>query len=112
MSSSAGVRTSFFVAMGHSPILDWMITRPPPGQTSVDHVLLDFIRLLPRMAARDPDRAWVDHPDGCILILDNAREHDAVALTVVREAGVFALLLPPYSPDFNPIEDAFSVGSS
>jgi len=44
--------------------------------------------------------------------LDNARVHDEVALEKVRDAGVVVLLLPPYSPDFNPIEDVFSVGSS
>jgi len=38
--------------------------------------------------------------------------HDEVALATVRDAGLVVLLLPPYSPDFNPIEDVFSVGSS
>jgi len=46
------------------------------------------------------------------LNLDNARVHDEVALAAVRARGVFVLLLPPYSPDFNPIEDVFSTGSS
>ena len=45
-------------------------------------------------------------------MLDNARIHDEVSLEVLRDAGVFVLSLPPYSPDFNPIEDVFSVGSS
>ncbi|KAK1858805.1 hypothetical protein I4F81_001405 [Pyropia yezoensis] len=70
------------------------------------------ISLLPYMGARDPEKAWVDQPDRCVLVLDNARVHDAVALSILRQAGVFVLLLPPYSPDFNPIEDVFSVGSS
>jgi len=51
-------------------------------------------------------------PRGCVPVLDNARIQDEVALERVRAAGVFVLLLPPYSPDFNPIEDVFSVGSS
>jgi len=45
-------------------------------------------------------------------VLDNAHIHDEVSLEVLRDAGVFVLSLPPYSPDFNPIEDVFSVGSS
>eukprot|EP00170_Pyropia_yezoensis_P003613 contig_15108_g3623 len=64
--------------------------------------------LLPYMDACDPEKAWVDQPDRCVLVLDNARVHDAVALSIdLREAGVFVLLLPPYSPEFNPIEDVF-----
>jgi len=47
-----------------------------------------------------------------VLVLDNARIHDEVALTAVRAASVVVSLLPPYSPDFNPIEDVFAVGSS
>ena len=34
-----GVRTSFFVAMAHDRVLDWMVTRPPPAQTSVDFLI-------------------------------------------------------------------------
>jgi len=36
VASSAEVRTSFFVAMAHDRLLDWVVTRPPPAQTSVD----------------------------------------------------------------------------
>jgi len=52
VASSAGVRTSVSVAMAHDRILDWLITRPPPGQTSVDFILflkkcvLPFMRLM------------------------------------------------------------------
>ena len=31
---------------------------------------------------------------------------------MLRDAGIFALSLPPYSPELNPIDDVFSVGSS
>jgi len=57
-------------------------------------------------------REWSQQPERCVLVLDNARIHDEGALTAVRAAGVVVLLLPPYSPDFNPIEDVFAVGSS
>ena len=39
VASSADVRTSVFVAMAHDEVVDWMITRPPPGQSSVGFVL-------------------------------------------------------------------------
>lgn len=36
VSFSGGVRTSFLVAMSHTCMLGWMITCPPPGQTSAN----------------------------------------------------------------------------
>lgn len=109
--SSRGVRTSFLVAMAHDEVLDWLITRPPPGQSSVDFLLFVVSFLLPRMTAYDATREWDAQERRCVLVLDNARVHDQLALTRVRAAGVFVMLLPPYSPDFNLIEDVFSVGS-
>ena len=44
-----------------------------------------------------------------VVIMDNAPIHhvdDAVQMN--EEAGAFAIFLPPYSPDLNPIEEAFS----
>jgi len=107
-----GVRTSFFVAMAHDRVLDWMVTRPPPAQTSVDFLIFVTNFLLPHMRSVGEGRAWGEQPDRCVLVLYNARVHDEVALTTRRDAGVFVLSLPPYSPNFNPIEDIFSVGSS
>jgi len=67
--------------------------------------------VLPGMTAC-VEGGWAEQPPRCILVLDNARIKDEVALQMVRAAGVFDLLLPPYSPDLNPIADVFSVGSS
>jgi len=64
------------------------------------------------MHAVEAGRARDEQPNRCVLFLDNARIHDEVALAAVRAAGVVFLLLPPYSPDLNPIEDVFSVDSS
>jgi hypothetical protein len=48
-------------------------------------------------------------PQGSILVLDNARIHYSATLRQkVEEAGCFLLYLPPYSPDFSPIEHAWS----
>ena len=46
---------------------------------------------------------------GDIVILDNLPAHKgAAAQEVIQAAGATLRFLPPYSPDFNPIENAFS----
>jgi transposase len=46
---------------------------------------------------------------GDIVILDNLpAQKRAVALTAIDARGAQLRFLPPYSPDFNPIEMAFS----
>lgn len=47
--------------------------------------------------------------EGDIVILDNLPAHKPVAIReAIEAAGAAMLFLPPYSPDFNPIELAFS----
>jgi transposase len=49
--------------------------------------------------------------DKSILILDNCAIHKTRALREIVEGfGCVLLFLPPYSPDFNPIEESFSCG--
>ena len=46
---------------------------------------------------------------GDIVIMDNLSSHKRVAARVLIEnAGAELVFLPPYSPDFNPIEKAFA----
>ncbi len=46
---------------------------------------------------------------GTVVILDNLATHkNTQAAKAMREAGWWFLFLPPYSPDLNPIEMAFS----
>jgi transposase len=46
---------------------------------------------------------------GDIVVMDNLGIHKAVAVRrAIRAAGTLLLVLPPYSPDLNPIEQAFS----
>ena len=46
---------------------------------------------------------------GDIVIMDNLGSHKAPAIrTAIEAAGAKLLYLPPYSPDFNPIENAFA----
>ena len=43
-----------------------------------------------------------------VLVLDNARiHHDNRWISIIQELGGHVEFLPPYSPDFNPIERAF-----
>ena len=63
----------------------------------VQEELLPRQELLPRL------------PPGSVLVLDNARIHHRATLRhAVEEAGHRLLFLPPYSPDFNPIELVWS----
>lgn len=46
---------------------------------------------------------------GDIVVMDNLPAHKGAAVRIAIEArGANLLLLPPYSPDFNPIENAFA----
>ena len=46
---------------------------------------------------------------GDIVIMDNLSSHKGQAIRdVIEAAGADLLFLPPYSPDFNPIEKAFA----
>jgi len=59
--------------------------------------------------------AYVEHVlvptlrPGDVVILDNLPAHKSVAARdAIETAGATMLFLPPYSPDFNPIENAFA----
>ena len=46
---------------------------------------------------------------GDIVVMDNLSSHKAPAVrAAIEAAGATLLFLPPYSPDFNPIEQAFA----
>lgn len=48
------------------------------------------------------------HP-GDIVVMDNLSSHKSDEVReIIEAAGANLLFLPPYSPDFNPIEQAFS----
>jgi transposase len=63
----------------------------------------------------DAFQVYVDHilvPElspGDVVIMDNLGSHKGPAVrAAIEAAGASLLYLPPYSPDFNPIENAFS----
>ena len=46
---------------------------------------------------------------GDVVVMDNLRVHsNAEAIEAIERAGARVLWLPPYSPDFNPIEQVWS----
>ncbi len=47
--------------------------------------------------------------DGQVVVMDNLQVHKSRRVKeLIEGAGAEALFLPPYSPDFSPIEEAFS----
>ena len=64
---------------------------------------------------RDAFQAYVDQvlvPEllpGDVVVMDNLSSHKGPAVRrAIEGAGASLLYLPPYSPDFNPIENAFA----
>jgi transposase len=46
---------------------------------------------------------------GEVVVMDNLQVHKSLRVKeLIEEAGAEVLFLPPYSPDFSPIEEAFS----
>ena len=46
---------------------------------------------------------------GDVVVMDNLSAHKVAGITeAIRAVGASVLYLPPYSPDLNPIEQAFS----
>ena len=46
---------------------------------------------------------------GDVVVMDNLSAHKGVAIRdAIQAAGAELRFLPPYSPDFNPIEQAFA----
>jgi len=83
----AGLRTSGVVA---PLVLDGPINRAA-FEASVEKVLVPALR------------------PGDVVILDNLSSHKGSRVReMIEAAGARLLYLPPYSPDFNPIENAFA----
>jgi transposase len=46
---------------------------------------------------------------GQVAVMDNLQVHKSLGVReLIEQAGASVMLLPPYSPDFSPIEQAFS----
>lgn len=96
-----GCRISAIAAMTRDGIL---VTQLLKGSVIGDH-FFDFVRgsLIPEMLPFNGQ-----NPNS-IAILDNCSIHHVEqVIGLFKEAGILVLFLPPYSPDFMPIEKAFS----
>ena len=48
--------------------------------------------------------------EGDVVVMDNLPAHKTAGVRdAIEAAGASLLYLPPYSPDFNPIENAFDL---
>ena len=48
--------------------------------------------------------------DNSIIIMDNAKiHHDTDLISLLEGLGCHVVFFPTYSPDYNPIETAFSI---
>jgi len=86
---------TFLAALRHDRIdAPWFIEGPIDGEsfrTYVEKILLPTLR------------------PGDIVVLDNLGSHRGKAVRqLIRSAGAKLFFLPKYSPDLNPIEEAFS----
>lgn len=88
--------TSTFVAgLQHDGILAPLLMDTPMTGEIFRQWLLE--RLIPEMAP------------GSIVVADNLPAHKVAGIrSCLEEAGMGLLYLPPYSPDFNPIEQVFA----
>ena len=100
-SLSRGERINAMTAITSSGLLTVELTKANVNGDS----FFDFIRgtLIPCM------RPFDGVSPHSILIMDNCVVHHVIEVRdVLQQAGIVVLFLPPYSPDLNPIEEAFS----
>ena len=96
-----GDRVSAITCMSSSGILDAKMVR---GSTDGD-TFYDFVQtyLLPHLL---PFNRSNPHS---VVILDNCTVHHVPEVVKsIQDVGALVLFLPPYSPDFNPLEECFS----
>ena len=100
-SLSHGNRASIITALS----TDGLVSIELINRSTNAEVFFDFVRgsLIPYMHAFDGSSPR------SILVLDNCSIHrvDEI-LELLRSTGIVVMFLPPYSPDYNPAEEAFS----
>ena len=95
-----GQRVSAIVAMTSTGILDYKLSQDTVDSDEFKDFIEGLQLMLMNFNGRNPNS---------IVILDNCAIHHANDIAqLLREVGVMVYFLPPYSPDYNPIEEAFS----
>jgi transposase len=118
----SGAQTNMTRRRGRAPRGVRVIDKVPHGHWKTT-TMISAVRTTGPFAAaifngavdNDVFRAYVRHalvPElkkGDVVILDNLLPHKAAGVReMVEQAGASILYLPPYSPDFNPIENMWS----
>jgi transposase len=105
--AARGQRAVGDVPRGQRPHIAWLATLTSRG---LGESLLVRGTIDQRVFAAFVGRVLVPSlRPGQIVILDNLAGHkSATARALIEEAGCHLVFLPPYSPDFNPIEQAFA----
>lgn len=102
-----GSRLFAFAPHGHWCTTTMISAIRLSGETAAMEVEGASDGLVFREYARSVLTPWL-HP-GDIVVMDNLRTHyDAEALRLIEACGASVKFLPPYSPDFNPIEKMWS----
>lgn len=118
----SGAQTNMTRTHGRAPRGVRVIDRVPHGHWKTTTILSAIRTSGPFAAAvvsgatdSDVFRTYVEHvltPEllpGDVVILDNLQPHKAAGVReMIETAGATLLYLPPYSPDFNPIENMWS----
>jgi transposase len=118
----SGITTTLTRRYARAPRGERVVGRVPAGHwrqlTILGGLSLDgFCACMSIEAATDRDvfTAFVAHVlvpalrPGQVVVLDNLSAHKvAAARALIEAAGCTLLFLPPYSPDFHPIEQAWS----
>jgi len=88
-------------------VLHAVTTPTPPAENSSDWVVFlhGLFSAMNRFVSGLP---WTMHASWCVILFDNAPIHTAAVEDFIRACGVFPFRLPPYSPEFQPIEEVLS----
>ncbi len=96
-----GQRVSALTAMSTSGILDCYTTTGPVNADKFEHFVTHSLGpLLQPFDGFNPNS---------VVVLDNASIHHVdQVIQAIQNTGALVQFVPPYSPDLNPIEEAFS----
>ena len=104
-------RNSVMAAVSIDGVVETMTCAVPPSYTALDSALF-ILALEPSMGKWNPDlptEEWEAQDSRSVLLIDSAAIHSNEAQDLARQYGILVLRLPPYSPDFSPMEGVFPI---
>ena len=113
--------TAMTPSYGRSPRGEWVVASAPASwesMTVIAAVGLDGVRAPLAVPGASNAATFLTYVEGIlvpalrpgdVVVFDNLASHFAPGVAeAIERAGATVLPLPPYSPDFNPIEELFS----